>query len=36
MKNLTNLNITPFTNEEVMKLIKLYQLKVKISIIKML
>ena len=27
MKNLTNLNITPFTNEEVMKLIKLYQFK---------
>lgn len=27
MKNLANLNITPFTNEEVMKLIKLYQYK---------
>lgn len=27
MKNLTNLNITPFTNEEVIKLIKLYQFK---------
>lgn len=27
MKNLANLNINPFTNEEVMKLIKLYQYK---------
>ncbi len=27
MKNLVNLNVTPFTNEEVMKLIKLYQFK---------
>lgn len=27
MKNLTNLNVTPFTNEEVMKIIKLYQFK---------